>query len=258
MLAIGQAKRPGVRLHPLRAFSLVELLVVMAIVAVLASLLLPGLSQSKATAQRVNCLSNLRQMAIAAHSFVDDEGGAYPVAYYFATQDGVSYAYNWDLTTVRGKSTSVIAGLLWQGGGIDKIQQCPSFHGSANWLVDPYTGYNYNTSYLGHGQDEAVPEPAKAADVRQPVDTVIFGDGQYSAGANKFMRAPWSNAGDATFNGRWSGTQGFRHAGRSNAAFCDGHVDSLRQRFTDNQDGAAKVAPGTGFLSMDNSRYDLE
>lgn len=46
--------------------------------------------------------------------------------------------------------------------------------------------------------------------------------------------------------------------GRSNAAFCDGHVDSLRNRFVENQDGAAKVAPGTGFLTTDNSIYDLE
>ncbi|HVY70951.1 MAG TPA: prepilin-type N-terminal cleavage/methylation domain-containing protein [Verrucomicrobiae bacterium] len=258
MAPIAQLKTPGADSHPLRAFTLIELLVVVAIIAILAGLLLPSLSQSKAAAQRVNCLSNLRQMAMAANSFVMDEADAYPAAYYFVFENDVSYAYGWDLTTVRGVTNAVIPGLLWQGGGIDKIQQCPAFKGSANWLVDPYTGYNYNTSFIGHGQDEAIPEPAKASAVRQPVATVIFGDGQYASGANKFMRAPWRNPGDATFNGRWSGTQGFRHLGRSNAAFCDGHVDSLRNRFVENQDGAAKVAPGTGFLTTDNSIYDLE
>jgi prepilin-type processing-associated H-X9-DG protein len=72
------------------------------------------------------------------------------------------------------------------------------------------------------------------------------------------MRAPWPNPGDAGFRGRWAGTQGFRHGGRSNTAFCDGHAEALRARFADNQDGAERVAPGTGFLSADNSLYDLD
>jgi prepilin-type processing-associated H-X9-DG protein len=72
------------------------------------------------------------------------------------------------------------------------------------------------------------------------------------------MRAPWPNPGDASFNGRWAGTQGFRHERRSNAAFCDGHAESMTDRFTDNANGAAHVASGTGFLSADNSLYDLE
>jgi prepilin-type processing-associated H-X9-DG protein len=72
------------------------------------------------------------------------------------------------------------------------------------------------------------------------------------------MRAPWPNPGDATFRGRWSGTQGFRHSGKSNAAFADGHADSLTRRFTEVEEGGDKVAPGTGFLSPDNSIYDLD
>jgi prepilin-type processing-associated H-X9-DG protein len=139
-----------------------------------------------------------------------------------------------------------------------QIQQCPSFTGSADWLTDPYTGYNYNTSYIGHGQFESIPAPAKSSDVRRSTKTVLFGDGQYSAGANKFMRAPWPNPGDADFSGRWSGTQGFRHQNLSNAAFCDGHVESLRNCYTQNADGSNNVAPGTGFLSPDNSVYDLQ
>lgn len=237
---------------------MIELLVVIAIIAILASLLLPTMSRAKARAKRIQCLSNLRQMGIAAHCYTDDNTDSYPVAYYYQTRNGVNYAFAWDLTTVMGSTPSVEPGLLWQAQGAKAIQQCPSFTGAANWLTDPYTGYNYNTSYLGHGQFESVPEPAKAAAVRQPANTVIFGDGQYSAGANKFMRAPWPNPGDASFNGRWAGTQGFRHERRSNAAFCDGHAESMRDCFTNNANGASHVALGTGFLSTDNSLYDLE
>ena len=189
-----------------RGFSLIELLVVIAAIALVMSLLLPAVSRSKETAKSARCLSNLRQMAIAAHIYVNDYSGAYPIAYYQNVQNGVVHSCNWDWTTIAGSPDRVIPGLLWQGQDAEKIQQCPSFTGRANWLSDPHTGYNYNTSYIGHGQGENIPEPARAAAVRKPAATVLFGDGQYSAGANKFMRAPWPNPGDESFNARWAGT----------------------------------------------------
>jgi prepilin-type processing-associated H-X9-DG protein len=237
---------------------LIELLVVIAVIAILASLLLPALARAKQRGQGVACLSNLRQMTVAANAYVADHADTYPVAYYSTVENGTNVSYGWDLTTLMGNPPRVVPGLLWGGQGAGQIQQCPSFAGRANWLVDAHTGYNYNTSFIGHGQFESIPEPARAGDVKRPAATVLFGDGQYAGGANKFMRAPFPNPGDASFRGRYSGTQGFRHLGRSQAAFGDGHVESLTQRFTDTADGAAKVAAGTGFLSPDNSLYDLE
>jgi prepilin-type processing-associated H-X9-DG protein/prepilin-type N-terminal cleavage/methylation domain-containing protein len=241
-----------------RAFTLIELLVVVGIVAVLAAMLLPALARAKATAKRTHCLSNLHQMGIAAHIYVNDHAGSYPIAYYAAMEDGVVVSYAWDLTTINSSPNRVVPGLLWQGQGASAVQQCPSFAGGANWLTDPYTGYNYNTSFIGHGQFENISEPAKAAAIRNSAATALFGDGEYSGGANKFMRAPWPNPGDEFFNGRWAGTQGFRHQRRSNVAFCDGHVESWKHRFTENKSGTSQVAANTGFLSPDNSLYDLE
>jgi prepilin-type N-terminal cleavage/methylation domain-containing protein/prepilin-type processing-associated H-X9-DG protein len=259
-LRLGQTMRaPSYRTGPsLSAFTLVELLVVIAIVSVLAALLLPTLSQAKASAGKAQCLSNLRQMAVAAQVYVDNHDDSFPMAYWLTNENGTNISYAWDLTTIVDSSTRVVPGVLWEGSGATAIQQCPSFHGGANWLLDPFTGYNYNTSFIGHGQFESITEPAKAGAIRDPAATVIFGDGEYSGGANKFMRAPFPNPGDATFHGRWSGTQGFRHARQSNAAFADGHAESMKRRFVENQDGEAKVAEGTGFLSEDNSLYDLE
>ncbi|HWB55082.1 MAG TPA: prepilin-type N-terminal cleavage/methylation domain-containing protein, partial [Tepidisphaeraceae bacterium] len=111
------------------AFSLVELLVVMGIMALLIGLLLPALNRARESAKKIQCLSNLRQMAIAAQAYVVANDGYYPFAYYVGSDGGKTVVYCWDLTTILspGGSVQVVPGLLWQGMTNPKIQQCPSF-----------------------------------------------------------------------------------------------------------------------------------
>ena len=232
------------------AFTLIELLVVISIIALLVSILLPSLTKAKELARSVLCLANLHSMVLATNQYANENDDQYPLA----TWDNMMT--NWDFS--YDALGNPIPGLLWQAGENMKVQQCPSYEGESTFGNDPYTGYNYNTSYVGRGQWEIIQPPAGLEDIQDPSHCALFGDGQWANGANKFMRPPGPDPIYDTDSTRLlGGTQGYRHLGKTNVVWADGSAVSWGKRHAATTDGRP-TAEGTGFLSSDNSLYDLK
>src|SRR6185312_14124691 len=62
-----------------KAFTLVEMLVVIAIIGILAALLLPALGKGKERARRIQCISNLNELGIGFQIFAHDHGSKFPM-----------------------------------------------------------------------------------------------------------------------------------------------------------------------------------
>ena len=78
------------KLCPVSGFTLIELLLVIAIIAILASLLLPALGKSKEKAKTIRCNNNLRQHGLGYAMYADDQLGLYPVYEGWATIGGTT------------------------------------------------------------------------------------------------------------------------------------------------------------------------
>lgn len=243
-----------------RAFSLMEMLVVIAVVTVLMSLMVPAVSSVRDSTQSTHCRTNLRQMGIATQLYTT-EYRSYPLALQFDTSTSPTKVIEWDW--VKAGNTLVGPGPLWQfTNDPDHVMQCPSFDGSANSPGDPYTGYNYNTTYIG-GEAMAwnpsvIRGGTRPSRVHRPTNCAMFGCAGFSAGGNKFMRAPMGSEGFGLYT-VYSGAQAFRHQRTCNVAHVDGSVVGYHHAFPGKLANETVLKhmghPENGFLSDNDDAY---
>lgn len=240
-----------------RGFTLIELITIIAILSILMGLISYGVISSRETSQSVKCKSNLRNLALATLAYANENNGTFP----WGKKNVNGYKY-WCWDFVVKNDGDVMPGIIWDYTVDQTILQCPSFiGGQSNTEQEPYTGYNYNCSFIGkvEGDSGKRKTPAKLSYLKNPNKTALFGDGEFSGGANKFMRSPKrSTKHDASGKSiREAGTQGFRHNGKTNIAFCDGHVEEITKSYT-SSGSEGFVSQDCGFISPDNSLYSLE
>lgn len=209
-----------------RAFSLVELLVVIAVVGILGALLLPALSQGKAAARRIQCVDNLRQLGLATQMYWD-ENEDFTFRYQIgATNGGRLYWFGWIKPGAEGqREFDPTQGALYPFLQSSGVEICPSL--DYNNALYKYKargaayGYGYNLN-LGESS-------INTSRISQPSDTVLMAD---AAQVNDFQ-APASPDNpmveefyyvDADDGGGYPNAH-FRHQKQANVLFADGHVD---------------------------------
>lgn len=79
----------------IKAFTLLELLVTLAVVGIIAALLLTAFSRARESGRRTTCQSNLRQIALAMQQYVADSDGQYPISLYAVKKGGVNVGVSW-------------------------------------------------------------------------------------------------------------------------------------------------------------------
>ena len=230
-------------------FSLIELLVVIATISLLMSIVLPVLSKTREQAKLTVCQSNIRQIQLANTGYATENNGYYVIAASdIAIGGGNKHRWHGVRNNVNESFNplrSPLVGYLGDGG----IKRCPSFKdvftlsGQANAGFEAGCGgYGYNHQYIGgrndlYGLFDGSKTSAKMSQVKRPYKTTAFTDTAFrqitSAGQAVFIEYSFAEApyfhispGLLPSDLRPNPTIHFRHIGKANTVWVDGHVSS--------------------------------
>ncbi len=220
-----RVNRPGCSGRRPRAFTLIELLVVVAIIAILISILLPALSRAREVTKAAVCLSNLRSLGQAVHTYAMNHRGRL-ISAGLAHGGSVNEHAAW-INTLR------------EDYGNKDVARCPSDRSrlwSEPWGVDDEDHQYRRASYATHYytvERIAGRGPYDRLDmIKRPAETILMvelvEDGQYAVSDHvhpeQWFSNPRSLARQEVFVDR--------HRNKANYSFMDGHAEAKQFRDT--------------------------
>ncbi len=183
-----------------KGFTLIELLVVIAIIAILAAILFPVFSRARAKAQQTSCLSNMKQLALAALMYASDYDNRF--VYQAAL---LYYPGHWKLPEA---APNWAQGLLPYIKNED-LYMCPSLEKGFAFDGAPLA-YHFN-GFLNAKSLDQIDEPARIVMMHED-------SGGYPEAVMNPVSILWGWLPDPD-----------HHNGGSNKSFCDGHAKWSKQ-----------------------------
>lgn len=201
-----------------QAFSLVELLVVVAIMVGLIALLIPTVGAARDKADSARCNSNLRNVYTAMMSYVADNDGFLPAVSPYNSGKGdwipelIPYfsSYSNDFNNLSRAS---------------KIMICPT---QARRIKTRYGYTSYHTFAmnftLGPNASPLVKNKRRFVSLPQPSNTIMVTEAGYNQGTSIDCMQPYYIVQSATYMGQYLGGV---HNGANNILWCDGHISAF-------------------------------
>jgi prepilin-type N-terminal cleavage/methylation domain-containing protein/prepilin-type processing-associated H-X9-DG protein len=240
--------------RPSSAFTLVELLVVIGIIALLISILLPSLNRAREQAKEIKCMNNLRQLGNAFIMYANSNKGYFPRATPRANTGGttVQVSADWiffetQAPYARELGESAIAPYLSSGGGVinPEFFRCPTddveSH-QANAGSEPYK-YSFSMNALIHSytmfpwNPTSTTKPWLITSIKRSSDKILLieedqtsiNDGNWAPGTapNDWLALRHDSKVKQETYGNQSPDNMDR---RGNANFCDGHAEYISRR----------------------------
>jgi prepilin-type N-terminal cleavage/methylation domain-containing protein/prepilin-type processing-associated H-X9-DG protein len=209
--------------HHHRAFSLIELLVVITIIAVLAGLLLPAIATVRSQAGRTRCASNLRQVGVCLEMYAMDNSDVLPAIFNWVRPSDGQWVDPWmamlaiyiDRTDIFTKARLLGPDSLYLG----TVLQCPL------WKCNSFGTNQYNLS--GYGLNIMLPGhyllPIPRSVLIRESDQVLVGD-------SSINNPTLSNKNNMYAGDPYDGYAYQRHRQTANFLFTDSHVEGLNHQ----------------------------